>query len=501
MTGFISTKTGKRVALAVTVFLILGAVAGVIISNRGYRSIYVQDLTGEVFVTEGKNISTAYSGQKLKSGNTVEVLQKSNLTLALDTDKYVFADEMTKFTLEAVGKSGEDSRTVIHLENGSVLSRIDNKLAADEDFLIETPNSTMSVRGTVFGVNIIVGKNGEVCTYTNVYEGRVEQNIVDENGNPTGETISIEAGKSVTYETMDGKVTAISEVGDIDYSFLSVEQAEILGTYMDEGRIDCITKAELYEQAVGNREINKDIFDKGENSKDAVKTEEVKPTETVKPTEAVKPTETPKKEEAAPVKPQQPAPTAAPTATPTPVPEYVPEYVPESTPEPTEAPAPTETPTPNPPAPNPPIPNPPEPNPPAPNPPTPPSADYCQNGHDIKILTEKITHSCENVYCEFNIKVQMCITTGCNYKKVISGPGQGTWDSYLSGESQDKDVNGHSRIVKYICRSCGRTVYEYIECYTHDYDENDNCVNCGAHKSQPTPTETPEPTEIPTAMQ
>ncbi|MCF0141994.1 MAG: FecR domain-containing protein, partial [Parasporobacterium sp.] len=213
MTGFISTKTGKRVALAVTILIIVGAVVGILYSNRGYRSIYVQDLTGEVFVTENKSTSTAFKGQKLKSGNTVEVLQKSNLTLALDTDKYVFADEMTKFTLEAVGKSGEDSRTVIHLENGSVLSRIDNKLAAGEDFLVETPNSTMSVRGTVYEVNVLTDENGKTYTITNVFEGVVVQQLTDENGNATGETISIEAGKSVTYESENGQVTAVSEVG------------------------------------------------------------------------------------------------------------------------------------------------------------------------------------------------------------------------------------------------------------------------------------------------
>ena len=75
-------------------------------------------------------------------------------------DKYVYAQEDTHFWLEASGSS-ESSKTVIYLDEGAVLNRIKNPLENGSVYQVDTPNSTMAVRGTVFWV--VVRKGAVFC--------------------------------------------------------------------------------------------------------------------------------------------------------------------------------------------------------------------------------------------------------------------------------------------------------------------------------------------------
>ena len=111
MKNFLSSTKGKIIAGAVTLALIAGVVVLIVLLNTGYRNIRVADLTGTSRVTSMLSVSDAFKGQNLVSGDNVEVLEKSSLTLALDTDKHVVASELTKFRLEAFGAEGKDSRT------------------------------------------------------------------------------------------------------------------------------------------------------------------------------------------------------------------------------------------------------------------------------------------------------------------------------------------------------------------------------------------------------
>ncbi len=194
MKTFLSTVKGKIIAGAVTLAVIAAAVVVIVLLNTGYRTISVDDLTGVTTITAGGSVSEAFKGQNLKSGCKVFVQKSSDLTLALDTDKHVYAGEFTNFSLEALGKPGKDSRTVIRLGEGSVLSEIDEKLAADESYVVESPNATMAVRGTTFTVTVSFDEEGLCHTLVEVEEGKVEVTKNDENGNPTNEVQTLEAG-------------------------------------------------------------------------------------------------------------------------------------------------------------------------------------------------------------------------------------------------------------------------------------------------------------------
>lgn len=270
MKSFLSTVKGKIIAGAATLAIIAAAIVVIVLLNTGYRTIRAEDLNGTTTITAGGSVSKAVKGQNLKSGCDVFVEERSDLTLALDEDKHVYAKELTRFSLEAVGKPGKDSRTVIRLDEGSVLSEIDEKLGADESYTIESPNATMAVRGTVFTVTVSYDEEGLCHTLIEVEEGKVEVTEKDENGDPTDEVQTLEAdGKfeviSLVINRNEGDETPGSGNGDSssdEYSdpgymekvyqnpeAIAVEnaiEAYLNGGELDTTNFDMVTSLEIY---------------------------------------------------------------------------------------------------------------------------------------------------------------------------------------------------------------------------------------------------------------
>lgn len=171
-----------------------GGASGTPVSmEESYRVISVTEHNGTSTVTRGGGEQIAlYDGLSLQSGDDVVTGAGADLTMLIDSDKYLYAEENTHFWLEASGKEGS-SQTTIHLEDGSVLFRLDTKLNAAESFLLSTPSATMSVRGTCgvvekvnpaisklyliegkvtlgSGVNSTVVEGGQLATVVNTFK-------------------------------------------------------------------------------------------------------------------------------------------------------------------------------------------------------------------------------------------------------------------------------------------------------------------------------------------
>ena len=56
----------------------------------------------------------------------------------------------------------DSGKTRIKLERGSIVSEVVKPLSQDEEFVINTPNAVLSVRGTLFRVELNADKNGDI---------------------------------------------------------------------------------------------------------------------------------------------------------------------------------------------------------------------------------------------------------------------------------------------------------------------------------------------------
>lgn len=183
--------------LALVMSLMLGGCG-----EKTARVVSVAELNGTIRVTNQAGTSDAYKGQHLISGDEINVADASDMTIEIDSDKHLYATAGTHFELIAEG-TAEISKTRIHLLDGTVLSGIDRKLNEGESYEVNTPNSTMSVRGTVFTVTVSYDENGIPKTEVTVKEGIVQAVYRDENGE---ETVSVNADESIVIYGADGEV-------------------------------------------------------------------------------------------------------------------------------------------------------------------------------------------------------------------------------------------------------------------------------------------------------
>ena len=192
---FLKTTKGKVITIGGVAVVAIGILAAVLLQGNGYRSISVEQVEGSVNIAGQKNNGQAYVGEHLYSGDDVTVMDQASLTMCMDNDKYVYADANTHFSLEASGAK-EDSRIKINLDAGSELNELQSKLGPNDTYEVDTPNSTMSVRGTKFRVTVFETSYGVVYTLIEVENGEVLVRVKMLDGTYTGEEKLLTAGQS-----------------------------------------------------------------------------------------------------------------------------------------------------------------------------------------------------------------------------------------------------------------------------------------------------------------
>ena len=201
------------------------------------RTIVVEETNGTTVVLDESKASTnAYKGMHLFSGSDVTVQLASDMTMLLDMDKYLYAEEKTHFWLEASGSS-DSSKTVIFLDEGAVLNRIKNPLENGSVYQVDTPNSTMAVRGTVFLVRVWIGTDGQVYSDVQVLDGSVKIDLKNTRGEYNGVSETITAGQAAAIRgNADYSEFIVDENGNItssiDYESLPPKIAKILLEYL-----------------------------------------------------------------------------------------------------------------------------------------------------------------------------------------------------------------------------------------------------------------------------
>lgn len=218
--------------------------------EESYRVIEIMQLEGTAVVTrEEVGELEAYENMRLESGDQMRVEEESSVVLSLDDDKYVLVEPGTQMSLTAEGNSA-DSRTVIHLEEGAVVSQLTQKLSDESSYEVTTPNSTMAVRGTVFRVEVTYDENGESRTCVTVLEGVVgsrliypdgsEDSLEEERQIPMGSQVNIRSDEEISeYYPYD--------MTEIDFERYSVEAMDFLNLCLKRDAELCITAEEIDE--------------------------------------------------------------------------------------------------------------------------------------------------------------------------------------------------------------------------------------------------------------
>ena len=229
-----SKKKGIVITVVAVIVIVLAVIGIRVLQKKSYRLLKVYEFYGDGSVTrEKKGEITPYANMVLESGDEIK-LKTGKMCLQADEDKYIHLEEDTELKLVATGNS-ENSKTSIELKQGAITNDIQNKLSDESSYDINTPNATMSVRGTIFRVNVY--RIGNV-TYTkvSVFEGKVTTRLVYTDGTVSDEEVEVEKGKEVIIFE-DGTTTDyLSEPKDIDFAAIPDDVIDLVKGARDDGR-------------------------------------------------------------------------------------------------------------------------------------------------------------------------------------------------------------------------------------------------------------------------
>ncbi|MBE6751564.1 MAG: hypothetical protein E7556_03445 [Ruminococcaceae bacterium] len=219
----VKNKKAKNTKIAIIIFVIAAIVATIFTTvlafgktNEGYRTITVIEIQGTVGVVHDDIEYQAYTGMHLEEGYTVVTGGNSYIRMLLDDDKYVKLESGSKanFTELSTGK------TTIKIERGSLVSEITKPLAVDEDFIVNTPNAVLAVRGTLFRVDLSRNEKGELNTDVMTYGGAVSSKRVQPNGDVEDIEVTIKEGFKATVNMDDKETVYLVDEVKIDLSAL-----------------------------------------------------------------------------------------------------------------------------------------------------------------------------------------------------------------------------------------------------------------------------------------
>ena len=237
----------KKIIIIVSAVVALVAVALVlflvVFKKDAYRLLKVFEVDGTASVTRGDigNIEP-YDNMVLQNGDIVK-LEEGLMTLQADEDKFIHLEDGTELVLNATGSS-QNSKTTIELKSGAITNDIQNKLSEESTYEVNTPNSTMSVRGTMFRV-VVYEQNGIKYTKISVFEGGVASYLVFKDGTVAEDEVLVEKGKEVIIYEDDKTTDYVSDPVDIDYSQLPESVLKLLDKALNEGRDLAVTKEEI----------------------------------------------------------------------------------------------------------------------------------------------------------------------------------------------------------------------------------------------------------------
>ncbi len=205
--GWIILSICSVAAIIFLVVVVMNLFSG---KEEEYRVIKIAEHNGEIVLArDDKEIQVdeenSFSGMNLKSEDSVTTKDEAHMVLLVDSDKHIYADENTCFSIIAAGDT-ENGNIKINLEYGAALCEIDNKLPEGAVFEVETPNATAAVRGTTFGVYYDAEKNE---TKVEVSKGAVE--VKTASG-----TEFIEVGEALLITGDEGSISPEIDLEEFD---------------------------------------------------------------------------------------------------------------------------------------------------------------------------------------------------------------------------------------------------------------------------------------------
>ncbi len=200
--------------------IIAGAVVlGLYFGGNVARKLVVTDISGTVYITRDGRRMNAAKQARLQSGDIVSTDENSLLRISIDSDKCVWVEPNTSVYIyyTDIASRGDIS---VNLTKGSVICQLNEKLKKKATFSLKTPNSSVSVKGTVFRAEFdykseYMGYKNVMITHVQNFDGTVSLQLYDIDKQPVENPMVLIERRSAQMLTSED----VCKYGYLNYEF------------------------------------------------------------------------------------------------------------------------------------------------------------------------------------------------------------------------------------------------------------------------------------------
>ncbi|MBQ5329871.1 MAG: hypothetical protein J6F31_01330, partial [Oscillospiraceae bacterium] len=189
---------------AVITVIVIGAAAAALFIFAGKpksdRVIKVTEVTGIVNIerTDEGDLA-ASSGMQLENEDVLSAYD-GTICFDMDQDKHLFMEPMSVLSVNATG-DGSIGKTRLILKSGSLLTEMDAPISAESSFGADVPKGTIAAKEASFYIRVSDAGGGSYLTSVTVFSGSADVSLLDADGNRTGRTAAVNAGRGVYIRT------------------------------------------------------------------------------------------------------------------------------------------------------------------------------------------------------------------------------------------------------------------------------------------------------------
>ncbi|MBN1533578.1 MAG: FecR domain-containing protein [Spirochaetes bacterium] len=177
------------------------------VSNDGI----VQFMLGSVSVEYRGAGVTPVQGDAVKEGSVVVTGNRSIVNIAYGENIIrVMENSTVAITKALVDRAAGTEQSEFSVRDGKLFARVGKKLSRGDLFLVKTPTTVASVRGTNFLISTSKGKSSVSCL-----NGTIEVKKADD---PDAEAVEVKDGQGITLEI--GKEIEMKELSDDEIAMM-----------------------------------------------------------------------------------------------------------------------------------------------------------------------------------------------------------------------------------------------------------------------------------------
>ncbi len=247
---------GKKL-LSVVLILAL-ALSNVVVSYADTTTAKVTELSGTVKVKRSGSSKEfdAFDNMKLGVGDKITTGTDGTCTIVVDDDNVMKLSKSTSLTFKNLSKVGKEPSSAYTLHFGSVSNSVNKKGFAKDSYKVNTTNTVMGVRGTVFEVAKEIAENGDEAVSLVTLDGTVAVSNREqgENGyNSLNEVGEVTANQQIIFSNNDsdnGEIVVL-DISKMDAESLQwlLDNKEYLTTEQVENVNTALVEAEKNEKA------------------------------------------------------------------------------------------------------------------------------------------------------------------------------------------------------------------------------------------------------------